>query len=160
MRVYSLLLSICFWGQCCTNTEPEPRSKPSGTTKPETEVLTLTGGSEMLFSSRWRLINLNGEAFEETDRSEIPFLAFYPGPVSMVKGSTGCNQLNGSFELSAGHAMKFAPLATTRKACPDGGSEFEIHFLSALQRTDHYSVSDVELLLVSDSTVIAKFKAE
>jgi heat shock protein HslJ len=49
--------------------------------------------------------------------------------VRQASGSTGCNRYNGTYLLKNG-MISFGPLATTRRACNDGG--FEAAYVKAL----------------------------
>lgn len=101
------------------------------------------GGSEMLFQYKWNLTELNGKPVP-TGTPDTAQLLFYPGQVSRVSGSTGCNRLNGTFELSGVNKIKFSPLATTKMACP---GNTEAQFLTALAQVDNWSIINNELLL-------------
>ena len=76
-----------------------------GTTPEPTAVIDLTGTS-------WTLVSVGGGApVEGTDA----WLAF--GPNGEITGSTGCNNLIGSYAVD-GTALSFSTLGTTRMACP------------------------------------------
>lgn len=49
--------------------------------------------------------------------------------IRQASGSTGCNRFSGNYLLKNGN-ISFGPLATTRRACNDGG--FEAAYLGAL----------------------------
>ena len=114
----------------------------------------VSGGSETLFQYRWNLTDLDGQPIAVGSR-DTPHLLFYPGQVSRVSGSTGCNRLNGTFELSIMHKIKFSPLATTRMACP-GNTESQ--FLAALRQTDNWSIINNQLLLNKGRILVAKLQ--
>lgn len=80
---------------------------------------------------------------------------FYPGQVSRVSGSTGCNRLNGTFELSDDHKIKFSPLATTKMA---GTGNTETEFLTALSQVDNWSIVNNELLLNKGEKSVLKLR--
>ncbi|MEJ7680493.1 MAG: META domain-containing protein [Segetibacter sp.] len=56
-------------------------------------------GSETLYQYRWNLMELNGQP-ADAGTPNTAFLLFYPGQVNRVSGSTGCNRLTGTFEIS------------------------------------------------------------
>lgn len=112
------------------------------------------GGSETLFEYKWNLTDLNGQPIATGSR-DTPHLLFYPGQVSRVSGSTGCNRLNGTFELSTVHKIKFSPLATTRMACP-GNTESQ--FLTALGQVDNWSIINNQLLLNNGKILVARLQ--
>ena len=112
-----------------------------------------TGGSEMLFASQWTLAELNGTSIT----SGKAHLLFYPGQVSRVVGNAGCNNLNGTFELSDANFIKFSPLATTRMACEPGIRETE--FTEALGKVNNWSIINNQLLLNDGKVLLAKLNA-
>jgi heat shock protein HslJ len=116
-----------------------------------------TGGSEWLFLKQWIPAEAEGIKAPENTRA---FLAFTPGEKNLVSGSTGCNRVNGSFDLSEDHQVKFSPLATTRMACPDESvSAFESKLLEALNRATEWSADSIQLLLKNGDSILAKFIA-
>lgn len=117
----------------------------------------MTKGSEELYAHRWALTELEGTTVTPTDPKRDAHLLFTPGQVNRVAGSTGCNRLNGTFDLSGQNKIKFSPLATTRMACPN--SETERQFLAALERADNYRLVDTFLLLNSGKMQLARFTA-
>ena len=75
-----------------------------------------------------------------------------------AQGFAGCNQLLGTYELEA-QKLRFAHLATTRMACPDG-MEAEQVFLSALESTARWNILGEHLELYdSGGTLLARFEA-
>lgn len=74
-----------------------------------------------------------------------------------VRGSTGVNQINGTFELS-GDALQFGPLATTRRAGPPELMQQESVFLDALSKTATARVNGSSLRLLDGAgNVLARF---
>jgi len=131
-------------------------------TKPAASASSVTnnnaGGSELLFQSIWKLTEVKGKMVGSESKAN---LAFTPGQVSTVAGSTGCNRITGTFELSGDHVIKFSPLATTRMACMDEMvSTVESNFLAALSKADHWSIVNNELLLKNGDSTIAKLMAQ
>lgn len=114
----------------------------------------LYGGSETLYQYRWNLAELNGQPIA-TGNSDTAHLLFYPGQVNRVSGSTGCNRLTGTFELSGVNKIKFSPLATTRMACP-GNTESQ--FLTALAQVNNWSIINNQLLLNNGRILVAKLQ--
>ena len=123
-------------------------------TKPVTAVA--SGGSEMLFMNQWNLTELEGKVVVITAGTQ-PHLLFFPGQVSRVSGSTGCNKLNGSFVLSAANSMKFSPLATTKMACV--GDNVESKFLEVLGKVNSWAIINKQLLLKNGKVITAKLNA-
>jgi heat shock protein HslJ len=91
----------------------------------------------------WEVAQLTGVS--ALPAGERPSLQFLDG--NRVAGSTGCNRLNGPFEL-AGGGLTFGALATTRRACVGAGMEVESTFLRALQSTRSHSLEAGTLSLL------------
>lgn len=113
------------------------------------------GGSEKLYAHRWTLTESDGQPVTPSgDKNDAHLLFFTPNKVS---GSTGCNRLTGTFELSGGNKIRFSPLATTRMMCPN--ADAESRFVKAMGTVDTYGVTDMTLLLSNGQTVVARFSA-
>ena len=112
-----------------------------------------SGGSEMLFMHQWNLTELKGKTVAITAGTQ-PHLLFFPGQMSRVSGSTGCNKLNGSFVLSAANSIKFSPLATTKMACV--GDNVESKFLEVLGKVSNWAIINNQLLLKKGKVIMAK----
>ena len=69
-------------------------------------------------------------AYNSLRNDNAAHLLFSPGQVNKVSGSTGCNRLNGNFDLTGVNFIKFSPLATTKMACT--GNNNEAQFIEAL----------------------------
>lgn len=76
-----------------------------------------------------------------------------------VTGSTGCNNLVGSYIASEG-ALQFTPAATTRKMCTAQVMQQEQAMLAALKATTAYKIDGNTLELLNGSQSLAKFQAE
>lgn len=113
------------------------------------------GGSEKLFAHRWTLTESDGQPVTPAGTEKDAHLLFFTP--NRVSGSTGCNRLTGTFELSGGNKIRFSPLATTRMMCPD--AEAEARFAKAMGTVDSYSVTDSALLLSNGKTAVVRFKA-
>lgn len=94
----------------------------------------------------WRLVNLAQQpVVPGGDQQREPRLQF---DGARVTGSSGCNQLSGSYQRS-GSSLKFGPLAATRMACADPvRGALESNFVTALQGTSNYSLLGRQLLLL------------
>jgi heat shock protein HslJ len=73
-----------------------------------------------------------------------------------VTGYTGCNNFFGTYDLS-GSALKFGPLAATRRACPEPASTVETKYLEALAGVRVWKIADGWLLLQNDGVILARF---
>ena len=77
-----------------------------------------------------------------------------------MTGSTGCNNLMGSFELSGSmddNRISFSPMATTRMACVD--VNYEQEFLNVFEDCDRYSIQNDTLTLIRETVPLARFAA-
>jgi heat shock protein HslJ len=160
------LLFICFVALCCSN----PETPAKGTASPDTSGMAAidtsaiiakqdtSTGSEQFFAHRWLLVEVADQSVKQDTAKNEAHLLFYPGQISRVTGSTGCNRLTGTFELSEGGKIKFAPLATTRMMCLSG-AETEQQFLKALENANRYYFTNNHLILLNGSAVVARLKA-
>jgi len=82
---------------------------------------------------KWELVALNGQAIQLSQARETPHLIFLEAE-QRIAGSTGCNRIMGSYELTDKGHIHFGQLATTRMACPD--METEAAFWDALNNYD------------------------
>lgn len=129
------------------------------TVKPVVSPITESGGSEKLFAGKWSLREVEGLTLMPTTVGKEAYLLFFPGQISTVSGSTGCNSLKGTFELTGGHKIRFSPLATTKMMCPPDGNNTEQRFLSALAKADNYTVTDESLMLLNGTVVVSRLVA-
>ena len=111
------------------------------------------GGSEILYQYKWNFTELNSQPIS-TGR-DTAYLLFYPGQVNRVTGSTGCNRLTGTFELSGTNKMMFSQLVTTRMACSDYD---ELPVLTALKQVNNWSIINDQLLLSHGKILVAKLQ--
>jgi len=143
---------------CSCNTPPTTIvTEKADSSSVSTTLPRLEGGSEHLFRHRWYFTEAKGQAIVPS--LDTAQLLFYPGHLSTVRGSTGCNKLNGSFVLGDSNAIQFSPIATTRRMCANGGSAIEKAILASLSEAKFYSINDVTLKLFNDSIVVAVLRA-
>jgi len=104
---------------------------------------------------RWELSLFPGsdKTFDEIFTQRRPELVL-DAKKGTVTGTTGCNQLSGSFTVINDRLSFGSNIVTTRMACP--GYE-ERTFLDALGRINHYRVNETQLSLLHDSTVVMSF---
>ena len=102
-----------------------------------------TGAPPSLPGTEWRLQELGGaKAMASPEAS----LAFLDG--SRASGSGACNRFTATYEL-AGSAIKFGPIATTRRACAPDVTAQEERYLAALQAAERVASSGPDLLVYS-----------
>ena len=66
---------------------------------------------------------------------------------SRINGNSGCNNYNGSYRQK-GNALKFSPLVTTRRACPDRNLQRqENNYLRALRDTYSFEINRNRLII-------------
>lgn len=93
----------------------------------------------------WEVAQLPGVS--ALPAGERPSLQFMDG--NRVAGSTGCNRVNGPYELN-GSALTFGALAATRRACPGPAMDVESTFMRVLQGTRSFSVQNGALSLLGE----------
>ena len=154
----TLLLGAALLAAACQATNPVANSAvppAAGPTPPQAEPA--GGGSEKLFAHRWALTEAAGQPVAPTGDAKEAHLLFFPP--NRLGGSTGCNRLNGTFELTGGGQLKFSPLATTRMMCPEPAAATETRFVQALGTVKTYYVTDAALELRDGPTIVARFRA-
>ena len=153
-----LLLGGALLAAACQATNPAATATvqpPVGPTPVSAEPA--GGGSEKLFAHRWALTEAAGQPVAPTGDAKEAHLLFFPP--NRLGGSTGCNRLNGTFELTGGGQLKFSPLATTRMMCPEPAAATETRFVQALGTVKTYYVTDAALELRDGPTIVARFRA-
>lgn len=108
-----------------------------------------------LEATRWRLTEVGGRRAVDGEASGHAYVQFERDG-GRVSGSTGCNQLTGSFSGSAS-TLRFQPGTTTRMACLDRQiSQQELAFLGALQSTERYEITGNTLTLIGPRGPVAR----
>ena len=134
------LLAAC---QTSQSTQTNPNSRAAA-----------TGAGNQLAPAQlndiWALQQLNGKAFDKSQSPrQHPYIEINLRD-SRVIGSTGCNRLSGSMQVTA-ETIKFGPLMTTKMACtPDASVETD--FLKALELADFYKLDGLKLTLLQGTT--------
>jgi len=109
-----------------------------------------------LRDTRWVLAEVNGTPASPGEGQSAHLELHKKGKLT---GSTGCNNLMGSYIASEG-ALQFTPAATTRKMCTAPVMQQEQAMLAALKATTAYKVDGNTLELLNGSQSLAKFQAE
>lgn len=107
---------------------------------------------------QWYLTAVGGAPVSPMADDKRPHILLDPAE-NQVRGFAGCNHFFGSYELD-GPSLKFAPLGSTRMACPDLETGLETSVFEALESTSQWKKSDGELLLLDGDTVLAGFSRE
>jgi heat shock protein HslJ len=107
----------------------------------------LTSLNNML-QGKWVLQSLNGQTINTDEfQREVPYLELMPD-LSKVQGYTGCNRLNGEFQV-LGDEIIFRNIVTTRMKCI--GPPIEEAFLLILNSPNlKFKFEDEILVLLGD----------
>ena len=117
---------------------------PMGTDNPHQQPEQPT---RTLNNTAWQLSQLNGKAVQvDAAQSNRPHINFSSD--LRISGATGCNRLMGQAQVN-GNQLKLDQMGMTKMACPD--DQFEIPFVAALNKTQHYQIADNQLTL-TDAT--------
>ncbi len=110
-----------------------------------------------LTNKYWKLVELLGKPVKtEEDRREIHFIL--KPEEQRIGGFSGCNNINGSYEILPANRIKFSKMATTMKACIDMTQEQE--FLKVMEMVDNYNLNeDILYLNRAKMAPLAKFEA-
>jgi putative lipoprotein len=125
---------------------PAPSPKPSA-----------PAGPNALRGTRWMLIELHGKPVTAMNPQKPAFLMLATDQ-KRYTGSSGCNSLTGSFQLS-GDSLQLLGGAMTMMACPDPIMKQEQEFNEALTATGSYQIQGNTLELLELKKVVAKFQA-
>jgi heat shock protein HslJ len=93
------------------------------------------------------------KTFDEIFGQRRPSLRFDAGDKT-VSGTTGCNQMRGSYTANNGSLSFSDHFVTTKMACP--GYEESV-FLEAFNRVNRYELTEGQLRLMHDSTLVMSF---
>jgi heat shock protein HslJ len=108
-----------------------------------------------LFGRRWTLTEIEGRRFS----ADEPNIAF-DRDQRRTSGSSGCNRFTGAFQID-GTALKFSPLAGTRRACLDAELQrVEASFLKLLAITTRFEVRGNTLRLFANETLTLVFAVQ
>jgi heat shock protein HslJ len=111
---------------------------------------------EKLYTLQWVFTEVKGVPVPLSSAANI---LFTDAGSKKVSGNTGCNRMNGSFELSNTNTIKFSPLAVTKMACLNSDANtLESKILEVLSATDSYNLNGDELVLSKGSVAEAKLK--
>lgn len=112
--------------------------------------------SAELTNTYWKLMHLaDQDVPAPEDQHNQPHLILADGT---IKGSTGCNVLNGQYQKD-GDQLTLGKLATTRRACT--GANVEQEFIAGLEKTKHFKIDGQRLSLYDgDDHLLAVLQAE
>lgn len=110
------------------------------------------------FNGDWNFVEVNGQAvaIDTTDEAATTPSLSFDVKEKIVSGSTGCNNLTGSFNCCPkSKTLDLGALGATKRMCKD--METEASVLLALSKVKHFDVT-ADSLYLTDSTdaVVAK----
>ncbi len=110
----------------------------------------------VITDKNWQLTEVYGEKITDSTKfRKHPFISFSKEE-NRISGNSGCNSLNGTFELSEKNKIKISQLISTRMACI--GVTVERQVLKSLREADSYSATNDALILLNEKgEIIAKF---
>ena len=114
------------------------------------------GDSAALLDTRWKLIEIDGEAVTPPEGGREADLVLESTDFR-VRGFSGCNGFFGQYELD-GQELTFSALGSTMMACPEG-MDHEQAFLAALGQTDRAEIDGHVLNLYADDQRVARLQA-
>lgn len=107
----------------------------------------------------WKLVTLEGQKVTMVPNQEKEIYFMLKTDENRVQGFAGCNTFNGTYTLEEGWRLRFSPLATTMKACPDVNVN-ESELFQVFELTDNYSINgDTLSLNVGRRAPLAIFEA-
>ncbi|MEO5787553.1 MAG: copper resistance protein NlpE N-terminal domain-containing protein [Gelidibacter sp.] len=113
--------------------------------------------TDKLVGKKWHLVTFKGEDIQYKEaKSEHAYIQFKDD--FTVIGYTGCNNLQGAYEVEDAQKIKFLQLLNTLKACPE--MEIEAEFLKTVNAAASYGFEDHSLIMYDkDHQKLATFKA-
>jgi uncharacterized lipoprotein YbaY/heat shock protein HslJ/uncharacterized lipoprotein NlpE involved in copper resistance len=111
-----------------------------------------------LVNTYWKLTRVGDEAVVVRENQREAHLILRLDE-QRVGGSTGCNQITGTYRLD-GASLLFGPMASTRMACEAAISATETRFLQALMAARRWSVRGEHLELYDEAgRLLARFES-
>lgn len=112
---------------------------------------------DQLTGEKWHLVSFKGEEIQlEEAKSEHAYIQFNDD--FTVNGYTGCNDMQGAYEVEDAQKIKFSKLLNTLKACPE--METENEYLKTINATTFYGFENHALVLYDENhNKLATFKA-
>ncbi len=105
----------------------------------------------------WKLVELEGKAVAAGAGAREAHLLLSPGE-KRAAGTSGCNRLTGSYELS-GSNLHFSKMAGTRMMCAEELMRQEAAFVKALEATAVWKIAGGRLELINaEGAVLARFE--
>ena len=114
------------------------------------------GPQPAVLSGKWTFVSYSEKDLGRIPESQLPVLLFSDSS-RKVSGSSGCNKINGSYEITGEH-FTFGPMMSTFKSCPD--MEVERFITRFLTKVAWYKMEDNKLYLydAEDKTSFVIFR--
>lgn len=103
-----------------------------------------------------QLIELPGmtsDSIKTARKVELNFLT-----ETKVAGSTGCNLVNGTYEIGAGVISFSDKMASTMMLCDDKSNNVERKMLDLFQKANRYTVKNDMMSVYKDNELLAVFR--
>lgn len=112
---------------------------------------------DQLVGKKWHLVSFKGEDVHYKEAmSEHAYIEFQEDYT--ITGYTGCNNIQGGYDVADVLKLKFSKLVNTLKACPE--METEAEFLKTVNATAAYAFENQGLVMYDkDHQKLATFKA-
>lgn len=102
----------------------------------------------------WHLVKIGGESYTfPADEFNIILND------NSLGGRGACNSLLGQYATGDKFALRFSALGSTKMLCP-ANEDLEMKMIQILSQTTHYDIDYDMLMLISEGTVLAVFKAQ
>ncbi|MEJ2535190.1 MAG: META domain-containing protein [Gammaproteobacteria bacterium] len=101
--------------------------------------------NDLLTGTEWWVEDIGGGGVIDNSHTTVRFVE-----AGRVAGDTGCNRYMGSYEMDE-TALKFGPLAGTRRACIPALMDQEAKFYAAMARVTTWEVAETGLLHLRDA---------
>lgn len=113
-----------------------------------------TKNTKPLEGTVWHLVKVGGESVS-LPADEFNIILNENG----LGGRGACNSLLGQYAVGEKLALRFSSLGSTKMLCPTNEA-LEMELIKILSQTTHYDIDLDMLMLMSEGTILAVFKAQ
>jgi heat shock protein HslJ len=153
---FSVALAACLCAACMSDPNLSPRSGAPSYSPSSAMPPTLSSAANDLGIPTWQWQRASlGAGRDVAAAAPDRYTVKFEGGGRVVLRAD-CNRGSGSYEVN-GAAMKLAPVALTKMACPSGSQDTE--FVQALSRVTGYAINDKELVLTLSGGGTMVFRA-
>ena len=151
MKKFIFIMGAAILALCMTACKTQHKTSNSNTAE-NTSVSTV----DVLTGKSWNLIELLGNPVSINEHNVAHLI--FTAEDSLFSGSTGCNRISGTYQITAPGRITFSQAVSTRMMCIDMDTENK--FLDAINTTDSYLVRNDTLTLSRARMVpLARFVA-